>query len=121
MRLTRTCLSSFLIETPGGLRLLDVIGRFFAPEIGILPVGGSRLTMDPEQAAFAATELLGLRHVIPCHDFPLVDEAPDPEAMKRFLEFAPGMRDALGRKGREFEDLMAARHQDVAVTILGFG
>jgi L-ascorbate metabolism protein UlaG (beta-lactamase superfamily) len=46
----------------GDMRLY---GEFFKPDLAVLPIG-DLYTMDPRQAAYAC-EMLGVKHVIPCH------------------------------------------------------
>lgn len=64
-----------------------VIGEVLQPEVAILPVDG-RYTMDAGGAAWAA-QMLGVRHVVPCHD-----EGPGSEALAAKLtemENAPSL------------------------------
>ncbi|HET9347465.1 MAG TPA: metal-dependent hydrolase [Candidatus Limnocylindrales bacterium] len=58
----------------GDMRL---IGERFRPDVAMLPIGG-HFTMDPRGAALA-TELLGVKHVIPMHygTFPILAGTPD--------------------------------------------
>ena len=58
----------------GDLRL---IGERFRPDVAMLPIGG-HFTMDPRGAALA-TEMLGVKHVIPMHygTFPILAGTPD--------------------------------------------
>jgi L-ascorbate metabolism protein UlaG (beta-lactamase superfamily) len=57
----------------GDMRL---IGELYAPAIAFLPIG-DRFTMDPVQAA-KASELLGVRQIVPMHwgTFPLLTGTP---------------------------------------------
>ncbi len=56
---------------------MQLIGRIYAPDVAVLPIGG-HFTMDPREAAVAA-ELLGVKRVVPCHygTFPLLKGTPD--------------------------------------------
>jgi len=56
---------------------MQLIGRIYAPDVAVLPIGG-HFTMDPREAA-VATELLGVKRVVPCHygTFPLLAGTPD--------------------------------------------
>jgi L-ascorbate metabolism protein UlaG (beta-lactamase superfamily) len=58
----------------GDMRL---IGELHHPEVAFLPIGG-HFTMGPRQAALA-TEMLGVKHVIPMHygTFPILTGTPD--------------------------------------------
>jgi L-ascorbate metabolism protein UlaG (beta-lactamase superfamily) len=55
---------------------MQLIGRIYAPDVAVLPIGG-HFTMDPREAA-VALELLGVRRCIPCHygTFPLLAGTP---------------------------------------------
>lgn len=90
----------FVVELENGFRFyyagdtdvfgdMRLIGERFRPEVAILPIGG-HFTMDPTAAA-TATELLGVKHVIPTHygTFPILAGTPDElrsELAKRGLE-----------------------------------
>jgi L-ascorbate metabolism protein UlaG (beta-lactamase superfamily) len=56
---------------------MELIGRIYAPDIAILPIG-DHFTMGPKEAA-VALELLGVRRCVPCHygTFPLLHGTPD--------------------------------------------
>jgi L-ascorbate metabolism protein UlaG (beta-lactamase superfamily) len=56
---------------------MQLIGRIYAPDVAILPIGGY-FTMDPREAA-VALELLGNPRCIPCHygTFPVLAGTPD--------------------------------------------
>jgi L-ascorbate metabolism protein UlaG (beta-lactamase superfamily) len=56
---------------------MQLIGRIYAPDVAVLPIGG-HFTMDPREAAVAC-ELLGVQRVVPCHygTFPLLAGTPD--------------------------------------------
>ena len=59
-----------------------VIGRLYAPDVAVLPIG-DHYTMGPEEAALAV-ELLGVQRVLPCHwgTFPALTGTPDALAEK---------------------------------------
>jgi len=59
-----------------------VIGRLYAPDVAVLPIG-DHYTMGPEEAALAV-ELLGVKRVVPCHwgTFPALTGTPDALAEK---------------------------------------
>jgi L-ascorbate metabolism protein UlaG (beta-lactamase superfamily) len=78
----------FVVELENGFRFYfagdtDVFGDMrliaerFHPDLALLPIGG-HFTMDPAAAALA-TELLGVKHVLPMHygTFPLLAGTPD--------------------------------------------
>jgi L-ascorbate metabolism protein UlaG (beta-lactamase superfamily) len=65
---------------------MSLIGRIYAPDVAVLPIGG-HFTMDPTEAA-VAVELLGVKRCIPCHygTFPLLKGTP-----AELRELAPGV------------------------------
>jgi L-ascorbate metabolism protein UlaG (beta-lactamase superfamily) len=65
---------------------MQLIGRLYAPDVAVLPIGG-HFTMDPREAAVAC-ELLGVKRVVPCHygTFPLLKGTPD-----ELRQLAPGV------------------------------
>ena len=78
----------FLLVLENGFRIYcsgdtDVFGDMrliaerFRPDVAMLPIGG-HFTMDPTAAALA-TELLGVKHVLPMHygTFPVLTGTPD--------------------------------------------
>jgi L-ascorbate metabolism protein UlaG (beta-lactamase superfamily) len=56
---------------------MQLIGRIYSPDVAVLPIGG-HFTMDPREAG-VATELLGVKRVVPSHygTFPLLSGTPD--------------------------------------------
>jgi len=56
---------------------MQLIGRVYAPDVAILPIG-DHYTMSPREAA-VAVELLGVERVVPCHwgTFPLLTGTPE--------------------------------------------
>ena len=56
---------------------MQLIGRIYAPDVAILPIG-DHFTMGPKEAA-VALELLGVRRCFPCHygTFPLLTGTPE--------------------------------------------
>jgi L-ascorbate metabolism protein UlaG (beta-lactamase superfamily) len=84
----------FVIETPGQPTLyfagdtnvfgdMALIGRIYAPDVAVLPIG-DHFTMGPREAAVAA-ELVGAPRVVPSHygTFPLLTGTP--EALRDLL------------------------------------
>jgi L-ascorbate metabolism protein UlaG (beta-lactamase superfamily) len=78
----------FVIEVEDGFKLyfsgdtnvfgdLSLIGRIYAPDVAVLPIG-DHFTMGPREAA-VALELLGVIRCVPCHygTFPLLTGTPD--------------------------------------------
>jgi L-ascorbate metabolism protein UlaG (beta-lactamase superfamily) len=73
---------------------MQLIGRIYAPDVAVLPIGG-HFTMGPREAG-VALELLGTKRCIPCHygTFPLL--AGTPEELRRHasgvdvIELQPG-------------------------------
>jgi len=63
---------------------MQLIGRLYAPDLAVLPIG-DHYTMGPEEAALAL-ELLGVKRCLPCHwgTFPLLTGTP-----QRLRELAP--------------------------------
>jgi len=55
---------------------MQLIGRLYAPDVSVLPIGG-HFTMDPKEAA-VALELLGTKRCVPCHfgTFPILAGTP---------------------------------------------
>ena len=77
-----------MIETPGAPTIyvagdtnafgdMQLIGRIYAPDVAILPIG-DHFTMGPREAAVAA-ELIGARRIVASHyaTFPLLTGTPD--------------------------------------------
>jgi L-ascorbate metabolism protein UlaG (beta-lactamase superfamily) len=56
---------------------MQLIGRMYAPETAVLPIG-DHFTMSPREAA-VALELLGVPRCVPCHygTFPVLQGSPD--------------------------------------------
>jgi len=56
---------------------MSLIGRIYAPDVAILPIG-DHYTMGPREAA-VALELLGVIRCVPCHygTFPILTGTPD--------------------------------------------
>jgi L-ascorbate metabolism protein UlaG (beta-lactamase superfamily) len=98
---------------------MTLIRDYWKPDVAILPVG-SWLTMDPEQAAYAAGVLLAVPHVIPCHYVPSPEQAPDPDGMRDLERVQPGFAD-MENRGAEFSTLMAERYPDISVSVLEIG
>jgi L-ascorbate metabolism protein UlaG (beta-lactamase superfamily) len=77
---------------------MQLIGRIYAPDVAILPIGG-HFTMDPREAA-VALELLGVRRCVPCHyaTFPLLKGRPE-----ELRELAPGVEILAPEPGETIE------------------
>lgn len=97
-----------------------VVKDYFNPDLVILPVGGV-ITMDPDQAAYAATQLLEAKHVIPCHYFPSPQDAPEPQEMENFLNAVPMISGLVGNKGAEFERRVKEISPSTKVSVLNIG
>ncbi|MGZ4397822.1 MAG: metal-dependent hydrolase, partial [Gaiellaceae bacterium] len=80
--------AGFVIELEDGTRVyaagdtsvfsdMELIGRIYAPDVAILPIG-DHYTMGPREAA-VALELLGVRRCVPCHygTFPILVGRPE--------------------------------------------
>jgi L-ascorbate metabolism protein UlaG (beta-lactamase superfamily) len=65
---------------------MALIGRIYAPDVAVLPIGG-HFTMDPREAA-VALELLGVRRCVPSHYGTFALLAGTPEELR---ELAPGV------------------------------
>ena len=78
---------------------MALIKRLYAPDLAVLPIG-SHFTMDPREAAVAC-ELLGVKHVVPCHygTFPFLTGTPDDLRREvkgvEVLELTPGQTQEL--------------------------
>ena len=61
---------------------MQLIGRLYAPDLAVLPIG-DHYTMGPEEAALAV-EFLGVSRVLPCHwgTWPIFTGTPDALAEK---------------------------------------
>ena len=77
---------------------MSLIGRIYAPDVAVLPIGG-HYTMDPREAA-VALELLGVARCVPCHygTFPLLTGTP--EALR---ELAPNVEVLSPEPGETIE------------------
>ncbi len=69
--------AGFIIELENGFRIyhmgdtglfgdLGLIGRYYKPDLVLIPIGGN-FTMDPRDAAYAVNEFLKPGHAIPMH------------------------------------------------------
>lgn len=96
------------------------IGDYFKPDLAILPISGI-FTMDCEQAAYAAGELIKARRVIPCHWFPIPEKAPDPKGMAEFWERMPHITPGVGDRGNEFRSIMNERYPHIETIVLELG
>jgi L-ascorbate metabolism protein UlaG (beta-lactamase superfamily) len=80
--------AGYVVETENGTKLyfagdtcvfgdMQLIGRIYAPDIAILPIG-DHYTMGPREAA-VALELLGVKRCVPCHwgTFPVLTGRPE--------------------------------------------
>jgi L-ascorbate metabolism protein UlaG (beta-lactamase superfamily) len=65
---------------------MQLIGRIYAPDVAVLPIG-DHFTMGPREAAIAL-ELLGVERCVPGHyaTFPLLTGTPD-----ELRRLAPGV------------------------------
>jgi len=65
---------------------MQLIGRIYAPDLAILPIG-DHFTMGPKEAA-VALELLGTKRCVPCHygTFPILVGTPE-----ELRQLAPGV------------------------------
>jgi L-ascorbate metabolism protein UlaG (beta-lactamase superfamily) len=97
-----------------------VVRNYFKPDLAILPISGI-FTMDCEQAAYAAGELIQARRVIPCHWFPNPEESPDPKEMAEFWKNMPHITPAVGDRGKEFKSIMDERYPHIETVVLELG
>jgi L-ascorbate metabolism protein UlaG (beta-lactamase superfamily) len=94
--------AGFVVELENGFRIyhagdtavfgdMALIRDLYRPDLALLPIGG-HYTMDPVAAALA-TELLGVRHVLPIHwgTFPILAGTP------------AQLRDAIAARGGDAE------------------
>jgi L-ascorbate metabolism protein UlaG (beta-lactamase superfamily) len=63
---------------------MKITGELYDPEVALLPIGGF-FTMDPRQAALAAS-LIGAKTVVPMHYGTWEPIEQDPEEFKRLVE-----------------------------------
>ena len=84
---------------------MALIGRIYAPDVAVLPIG-DHFTMGPREAAVAA-ELVGAKRVVaePLRDVPAADRdarrAPRPAARRHRAPRAAAGRDGRAVSGRE--------------------
>lgn len=64
------------------------IGDYYAPDLALVPIGG-HFTMDPAHAAYAVTQLLKPRTVVPIHYGTFPPLKGTPEAFKAAMGDAP--------------------------------
>ncbi len=80
--------AGYVVEVENGTKLyfsgdtsvfgdMQLIGRIYAPDVAILPIG-DHFTMGPKEAA-VALELLGVSRCVPCHygTFPVLTGSPE--------------------------------------------
>jgi L-ascorbate metabolism protein UlaG (beta-lactamase superfamily) len=77
---------------------MQLIGRIYAPDVAILPIG-DHFTMGPREAA-VALELLNVRRCVPCHygTFPLLHGTPE-----QLQELAPDVEVLKPEPGETIE------------------
>jgi L-ascorbate metabolism protein UlaG (beta-lactamase superfamily) len=91
-----------------------VIGERFKPDLALLPIGGN-FTMDPADGAYAATELIKPRYVIPIHHA----EGAPPDRINPALYGKPdGLVKALGSR-QDIKVVIPVRGQTVRLTGAG--
>ena len=113
----------YLIQMEDGFKLyalgdtglhsdMKLMGDFYKPDAALVPISDAGFVMNPEQAAYAITELIRPRYVIPFHDFPPASEAANPEAMEAFLKAFPSSYSSIG-VAQPFLEIMKAypKHQ----------
>ncbi len=93
-----------------------IVGEYLKPDLAILPVGGL-LTMDPEQAAYAAGEFIKPRIVIPTHYYPGPEGYPDARSASQRPEVA---KNSVGN-GQRLKDLIDARYPQIETIVLEIG
>jgi L-ascorbate metabolism protein UlaG (beta-lactamase superfamily) len=94
-----------------------VIPDLYRPDLAVLSVGDI-FTMGPEEGAYAA-KAIGARYAIPCHWFPKVELAADPEGMQALLGAFPPVNFMIERH-REFASLLDG-HDGVEAVLLSPG
>lgn len=80
-----------------------LIGDFYKPDLAVLSASDI-FTMNPAEAAYAAS-LIGAKHNIPCHWFPKVEDAPDPEGLKGLIEAFPPVNFMIGKHNEFAKDM----------------
>ena len=98
---------------------MKLVGDFYRPDAALVPISGAGFVMRAEEAAYAVTELIRPRYVIPFHDFPPASEAANPEGMEAFLKAFPTSYDSIG-VAPPFLDIMK-EHGDHEVRYLNVG
>ena len=81
---------------------MELIGRFYKPDIALLPIGGY-FTMNPREAAYAVL-MVNPKAVIPMHynTFPQISQ--DPEEFKNLVEsLAPHVKVYVMNPGDRLE------------------
>ena len=81
---------------------MKLIGELYRPEVSLLPIGGF-FTMDPRQAALAAS-LLGSKTVVPMHYGTWEPIEQDPEEFASLVEkSSPGTKTVVLKPGESLD------------------
>ncbi|WP_096435059.1 metal-dependent hydrolase [Alteribacter populi] len=97
---------------------MKIIQDIYHPSIAILSCAG-QFVMGPKEAAYALSHLLDVKRVVPCHTFPKVEDAADPDMMENLLENFPVVENMIGQD-EELKKLMSKR-KDPEVIVMDFG
>lgn len=120
----------YVIELENGLKVyacgdtglhsdMKLVGKYFKPDVALVPVSNAGFVMDPEQAVNAVTQLIKPRYVIPFHDFPEPSEAADPDGLEKLLQFLPQSRGSIGA-AKPFLEMMG-KNPEYKVCYLAIG
>jgi L-ascorbate metabolism protein UlaG (beta-lactamase superfamily) len=96
---------------------MKIIQDIYQPAVAILACSG-QFVMGVKEAKFALTHLLNVEKVIPCHTFPKIEEAADPEMMAGLVKGFPVIEFMIGQD-EELKDAM--KDTSVDVEIIGYG
>jgi L-ascorbate metabolism protein UlaG (beta-lactamase superfamily) len=96
---------------------MKIIQDIYQPSVAILACAG-QFVMGVREAKYALTHLLNVKKVIPCHTFPQVEEAADPEMMAGLVQGFPVIQFMMGQD-QELVEVM--RGTGVKVEVIDFG
>ncbi|QTC40371.1 metal-dependent hydrolase [Bacillus sp. V3] len=96
---------------------MKIIQDIYKPSVAILACAG-QFVMGVKEAKYALTHLLDVNKVIPCHTFPQVEEAADPEMMAGLVQGFPVIQFMMGQD-RQLKEAM--KDTCVEVEVIDFG